>query len=395
MDREQMEQMKKTYRGANQRKLIVILLLIPLIVVATLYSFHVTQYSISFSESIDYILHHDLVYDGTNYRIWLKQNIVWESLVPRGLECVFIGALLAIGGAIMQTLMKNPLADPYTTGISSGALLGVTIYVCLDISVLPFAPDEYAMIANAFVLALVPSMAILAFSIKGRVTPTFMILIGIAVMYIFNAISTMLRYVASDEDVAGIYAWTVGNMGKASWDNVPYVFAVLLVAFVLSMAMSGALNVMSSNDTVAQTEGVNPKRMRLAGYLVVSLATAAAVSFVGTIGFVGLMAPHIARSFVGSNMRYLIPSSAVIGALILLICDAIGRVITATGMPVGVITSIVGGPLFILILLRQRRMIWTRAVINEHFLSERMNRRMHPTDWIRRPITVSCWLVFL
>lgn len=359
MDREQMEQMKRAYRGANRRKLIITLLLVPLIIVVTLYSFHVTQYSISFSESIDYILHHDLVYDGTNYRIWLKQNIVWESLVPRGLECVFIGALLAIGGAIMQTLMKNPLADPYTTGISSGALLGVTIYVCLDISVLPFAPDEYAMIANAFVLALVPSMAILVFSIKGRVTPTFMILIGIAVMYIFNAISTMLRYVASDEDVAGIYAWTVGNMGKASWDNVPYVFAVLLVTFVLSMAMSGALNVMSSNDTVAQTEGVNPKRMRLAGYLVVSLATAAAVSFVGTIGFVGLMAPHIARSFVGSNMRYLIPSSAVVGALILLICDAIGRVITATGMPVGVITSIIGGPLFILILLRQRRAIWS------------------------------------
>lgn len=349
------------YRSSNRKKLLFALLLVPVIALVSVYSFHVTQYNISLGESLDIILHHDLVYDGSNYRQWLKQSIVWDKLVPRGIECVCIGALLAVGGAMMQTLMKNPLADPYTTGISSGALLGVTLHVCLGILILPFAPDEYSLLANAFVLALVPCLMIFLLSLRGKATPTFMILVGIAVMYIFNAVSTTLRYVASDEDSASIYAWTLGNLGKASWDNLPYIVAMLLVALILSMMLSKRLNVMSSSDTLSQSVGVDPKRTRLLGYAIVSFATAAAVSFVGTIGFVGLIAPHIARRFIGSNMRYLIPSSAAIGAALLLVCDSISRIITSTGMPVGVVTSIIGGPLFILILIRQRRSAWLRC----------------------------------
>lgn len=348
------------YKGFNKRKLLFSILLIPVIICIALWSFHVTQYPVSFSDSMDILFHHDILYTGDNYREWLVQDIVWNKLIPRGLECICIGALLAIGGAVMQTLMKNPLADPYTTGISSGALLGVTLYVCLGFTVVPFAPDEYAMMINAFILALIPCLLIFGFSLRGKATPTYMILIGIAVMYIFNAISTTLRYVASDEDSASIYAWTLGNLGKATWSNLPYVAFVLIISFILIMLLSDRLNVMSSSDSLAQSVGVEPKRTRLLGYAIVSLATAAAVCFVGTIGFVGLIAPHIARRFTGSNMRYLIPSSAAIGALLLIVCDSISRVITSTGMPVGVITSIIGGPLFIIILVRQRKGAWIR-----------------------------------
>jgi len=346
------------YMRQNRRKIIFTLVLIAITALIAVYSICVTQYPISFSEAWQIVCNNLDHVIPTEYADRLKSYIVWDGLVPRAIVGILVGAILGISGAVMQSTIRNPLADPYTTGISSGALLGVTLFVLFGVTIVPDAGRDAGMFASAFVFALVPCAIIVLFSVFRKVTPTAMILIGIAVMYIFNAVTTLLRYTCSYEDSATIYSWAVGTLGKAGWSAVPFLLSVFLVLLATVMALAGSINVLASDDQAAVALGVNPQRLRIGCLIIVSLATTAAVCYTGTIGFVGLIAPHIARIFVGSNNRYLIPSSAAVGAFILIAADCLARVVGTTGVPVGVVTALVGGPLFLLILLRQKKSSW-------------------------------------
>ncbi len=288
--------------------------------------------------------------------------VVWEKSVPRMIAVLTAGSAMGVCGAAMQSTLKNPLADPYITGISSGANFGVALATIAGIFIIPGITGDLGLILNAFLISLVPALAIISLSsLRRRTGPTTMILIGIAVMYLFGACTTMLKLTASDESYATVFAWSLGTLGSITWKTVPFLVSASAAAAVLFCLMNARLNLLSDNDDLALTSGLSVRRVRLISICAVSLTTATIVCFTGTIGFVGLVAPHIMRIFMGSDNRYLIPASAAAGAFILAAADCIAIEITPTGLPVGVITSIIGGPVFVYILIKQHKRTWNRA----------------------------------
>ena len=356
-----MNPLTKEYKARHHRNFILLAVVIAVTAAIAIYSICVTQYSISFSEALNVIHNHRYHIEPTTYREELVDFLVWDGLIPRSIVGVLIGAILGLCGCLMQSTIRNPLADPYTTGISSGALLGVTLSVIFGISIIPGLDSDLGMMTMAFIFALIPCSVILLIATFKKVSPTMIVLIGIALMYLFTSISTLFRYTGTDESVAIIYSWTVGTLGWSKWSSVLPLMVTFVAVFVLSMLMSRSINVMSTSDRLAISLGVDPQKIRITCLVIVSIAAAIAVCYSGTIGFVGLVAPHIARIFVGSNTRVLIPASACIGAFTLIAADAVARVIVSTGLPVGVITSLVGGPIFLIILVRQKKSAWGPA----------------------------------
>lgn len=348
------------YRKRIKRSYLWLVILLLITAAITIYSICVTQYHIAFGRALEILINNINGIEPIDYWDRLETSIVCDSLVPRAIGAVIVGAVLGISGTVMQSIVRNPIADPYTTGISSGALLGVTVSVVLGIDLLPIMDSSISLMGTAFLFALIPCFIVMIMSARHKVTSTMMVLIGVAVMYMFNAISTLLRYTSTDEKIAEIFNWTVGVLGRVHWESLPVLLAALVLLILFSYFQHRMLNILSADDRLCVSLGINPQRMRLISMAVVAVATAIAVCYVGTIGFVGLVAPHIARMFVGSNHAILLPASAVIGAFILIAADCIARVATPTGLPVGVITSLVGGPIFLYILVRQKKSAWGR-----------------------------------
>jgi iron complex transport system permease protein len=183
-----------------------------------------------------------------------------------------------------------------------------------------------------------------------------MILTGIALMYVFSAVTALLMFFADPDAVKSVYIWTVGSLGKADWNSIPFVAAVAAVCFIFLQINAGALNVMTAGDKSAGSLGVNVQRMRILVLLVSSLMTAAIVSFTGTIGFIGLVSPHLCRLIIGSDNRFLIPASALIGSILLLTADFTARtIISPVILPVGTITAFIGSPLFFYLLIKRKK----------------------------------------
>ena len=286
-----------------------------------------------------------------------EESIVWNLRMPRILLAIIAGAGLASSGAMTQGILRNPLATPYTLGISSAAGLGATIAIILSKGV--FA-GKYVVIGNAFLFSMIPTFVVLALARFKGATPETMILAGIAMMYIFSAVTTILMYFAEAEAVKSAYFWMVGDLGKASWDIIPPILLSLLICFPLLMWKTWDVNVMiTAGDEVAKSLGVNPERERIFVMLISAFLTASIISFTGTIGFVCLVAPHICRIVIGGDYRYLLPASALFGGALLLTCDTIARTILAPViLPVGVITNCLGGPMFLYLLVKRRREYW-------------------------------------
>lgn len=313
------------------------------------------QSGLSFSESyrilIDCLLDR---FDGDQ----IDYNIIWEVRVPRALMALLVGAALAVAGGVMQNLLMNPLAEPFTMGISSGAFLGAVFAITSGIFLIPFITGDAGTVVNAFLLSLAPVAMIALISRFKKTTATTMILCGIAIMYIFSSISTLMMVLADPTHLAEAYNWRVGNLGKASWHAVALVAPATVILITLLILSAKWVNSLSIGDRGATTIGTNPHRARIICFVLVALITAFAVSFTGTIGFVGLVVPHIVRGFIGSNNHYLLPACAGFGGLFLVVMDTIAKMIMYTGLPVGIITSAIGGPMFIYILVQRKRKIW-------------------------------------
>ncbi len=253
----------------------------------------------------------------------------------------------------MQSIMKNPLADPYTTGISSGASFGATLAMTMGVTV---AGGSAGLIINAFVFSLIPAAIIILVSGMKGATPTVMILSGIAVMYIFNAFTTLFMLLADPEDLAAVYSWQVGSLGRSSWDYIPIMTAVTAVGVLALQFLAGKINVLTTGDDNAKSLGVEAGKLRIFCLIVVSLVTASVVSFTGIIGFVGLVCPHVVRIFLGSDNRYLIPASALFGVVLVLVSDVVGRTLLyPTVLQVGVVTAFIGGPMFLYLIIKANR----------------------------------------
>ena len=349
------EAMMAQYRASNRKKLIFIsvsLLLTAIFFFLTL-GFGVYEISIVDADKafIDHLLGRELDPKVEEY--------IWNTRVPRAIGAIAVGAGLSVAGAVMQNDFKNPLAEPYTMGISSGAFLGATLSLILGFSIIPFVSSDFQTVVNAYLFSLIPVAIIIIVSRFRKLTPVSMILIGIAIMFLFSSISQILMVTAPSENLADAYSWRVGALDRLRWDKLPLVLVSTAVFTALLCLFIRKLNVMYIGDRSVKTVGEDPPKIRMATLVLASLLTAGIVSFTGTIGFIGLVGPHIARIFVGSNNRYLIPASAMFGAAFILFADSIAKISGVNGLPVGVISSMIGGPLFIWILVKQRKSAWT------------------------------------
>ena len=349
------DEFKTTYHKYISKKVLFVAICIVVSIVAIGLELSIGAYDVSFVDSYKALFDHILGNVPADELGRGVDHIVWDLRLPRSIVGFAAGVVLGVCGAAMQSSMKNPLADPYTTGISSGASFGAALALILGFSILPGAFGDTALVLNAFVFSLIPAALIVVVSMfKKDISPTSMILIGISVMYFFTAATTLLKLTASEESLSEIYIWSIGTIGKASWDNVAIIVLAAVVGVVLIQMLAKKLNVVAMCDRDAISLGVNAKRVRLVSLLIVSLVTATIVPFTGTIGFIGLIAPHVARLFLGSDDKYLIPASAAFGAMLLLCSDCVAKSI-GTGLPVGVITAVLGGPLFLYLLIKQAK----------------------------------------
>jgi len=282
----------------------------------------------------------------------LADTVVWHLRLPRILMAILAGAMFAMSGSTTQAILRNPLATPYTLGVSAGAGLGASIGIILGTGILG---GQLVIIGNALVFSLIPAFVILIMVKHRGAEPTTIILSGVAIMYIFSACTTLLQYFAEANAVSAAVFWLVGDLSRASWWQLPYVLIVFVVCFAINIRLSWDLNLMKMGDDTAKSLGVEVDRVRKITLVTACVSTATVVSFTGAIGFICLLAPHICRAIIGGDERFLIITSSLFGANLLLVADLIARRIIAPIMlPVGALTAFLGGPLLLYLLIRRK-----------------------------------------
>ena len=320
------------------------------------YSISVGSYKIPVPEVIS-----TLVMKNTASKV---HDVIWNIRLPRILTAIIAGAGLSVAGAAMQSILRNPLGSPFTLGISNAAAFGAAFALsALGAGKVASRTAEAAIIVNnpylitvcAFMSALLATLVILLLVKYRGATPETMILTGVALGSLFSAGTTALMYFAESMEIAAIVFWQFGDAGKTGWKELALIAVFTLPAVIYFMRNSWNYNAMQAGDETAKSLGVNVENIRIAGMIVSSLLTATIVSFIGIVGFVGLVIPHIVRRFIGGNEMYLIPYSCLTGGLLLLAADTAARtVISPVVLPVGILTSFMGAPLFIYLVIKGR-----------------------------------------
>ncbi len=288
--------------------------------------------------------------DGSNTTFWTLYA------TPPVLGALIGGAGLAICGAIMQSTLRNPMADPYTTGISSGASFGAAIAMSSG-SLLVTNPN--ITVIMAFLFSLIPVIVILGMSKFTNASPVTIVMTGIGIMYIFNALTSLIKIKEGSLVTIALDNWLMGDVQLVEWSELLPMFAIVVAGIILSMFLASKINVLATGDESAKALGIDADRLRILCMVLTAVVSAGVISFTGLIGFVGLVCPHIVRMFVGSDNRYLIPASAAVGSLLMVAAHLVGRtVLSPTLIPVGIIMSCIGGPLFIWLVLRRNKNAW-------------------------------------
>ena len=281
-------------------------------------------------------------------------SVVWSLRAPRGLLALIVGAGLALAGVVMQTLVRNPLADPYLLGVSSGASVGATAVITIGVFT---SFGLYAISVGALFGALAATAIVYLITlVQGGLTPLRLILTGVVASSAFSALASFLVFKAQDARAAqGVMFWMLGSVVGAQWDRLLLPALVVLAAFLILMFMSNPLDAMAAGPDTAAALGVNVERLRQILFFIQALLVGAMVSVAGGIGFVGLVIPHLARIMVGSLHRRLLPIAMVLGAVFMVWVDVIARIAAPPQeIPLGVVTGVLGAPLFLLLMGRGR-----------------------------------------
>ncbi|MBB3811020.1 FecCD family ABC transporter permease [Pseudochelatococcus contaminans] len=281
--------------------------------------------------------------------------ILWDVRLPYALMAILVGAALGLAGAEMQTVLNNALASPFTLGVSAAAMLGASVVIVFN--VLPAWLDQnYGIALGAFIFAVGSTMLIQALSRLYGATVDTVVLFGIAMVFVLNALTALIQFVANTDALQQVVFWNMGSLTRATWDKIAIVAVVLALCLPLSMTQVWAMTALRGGEDHARSFGIPVERLRLVVMLRVSLLAAVAVCFVGTIGFIGLVGPHIARLALGEDHRFYLPGSALAGALVLSLSSVASKlIIPGIILPVGIVTSLVGIPLFMGLILSQRR----------------------------------------
>lgn len=343
------------YNVAKAKKIAIILILLALVFLFFVVSVFVGSGTLSFKEVFLAIF---------NKGSETARLIVRRIRFPRVIAALIAGGGLAVSGLVMQTVLKNPLASPTTLGVSNAAVFGANFaIIVVGAGAFHSTHGSWLSISNpylvstfSFLSAIIAAGSILLLARLKNLNASAIVLAGVAVSAIFQAGTTLIQYFASDSQVASAVYWTFGDLGRASYKTDLIMFIVVAVSTLFFFLKRWDFSAMSGGIAYAKTLGVNTRFMTIMSLLLASLITSVTVSFLGIIGFVGLTAPQFMKRIVGDDYRYLLPSSFLAGALLLLISDILGRLpIFGTSVPVGVVTSLIGGPVFLAILLRRKK----------------------------------------
>ncbi len=279
----------------------------------------------------------------------LTQRIVWELRTPRVLLAFITGAGLALAGALLQTVTRNPLADPYLFGVSNGASFGAVVVI----STLG-ATVGIGMVMGAFIGSAISVTIVMALAGRG-VQIERMLLAGVAVAYMFSAATSLVLYSSDPEVTVNYLFWALGSLARAEWNQLPLPFLVVSLGLIVTLAFHRQLRAVLSGEESAQTLGVNVSRLRLGMLFLASLMTATLVAYTGGIGFIGLMIPHVVRRLMGVNNAKTLVATALLGGLFLVWVDVVARTLMENQeMPVGIITAGIGSFFFLAVLYRRR-----------------------------------------
>jgi iron complex transport system permease protein len=301
----------------------------------------------------------------TGHSVSTKWNlIIWNIRLPQALAAIVAGAGLSVAGVAMQSILRNPIASPFTLGISNAGAFGAAVsVVVLGTGKVQSTVANAVIINNPYLTTIVAlffcllatGVILLISSIRGA-SPEVMVLAGVALSSIFTAGTAFLQYFADDTQLAAVVFWTFGDVGRVNWLELKIMAGVVLFAIIYFIANCWNYNAIDAGDETAKGLGVNVERIRLTGMVIAAFVSAVLVAFLGVIGFVGLVCPHMVRRVIGDDQRYLIPGSALFGGILLLVSDTAARlIISPYVLPVSILTAFMGAPVFIYLLLKGYR----------------------------------------
>jgi iron complex transport system permease protein len=328
------------YLKNERKKFYIIILLVMLALVSGLiFMTHHTTVSVG---EVPYIIYRVLSGQSVN----AQEKIVLYMRMPMILMAFAAGMGLAVSGAAMQSITHNDLVSPFTLGVSAASAFGASLCIVSGNTIFH---SSIGMVAGAFISSVICIFLVNGISIRTGSSATSLVLVGIAMNYLFSALSATVQFFAQEYKLGEIVQWTFGTLNKATWNTIAISFILIVVVFAVYSFFSISLDAMAFNDDeMVRSLGIDPAHVRRLTGLLAVLLTAAIISFTGVIGFVGLIAPHIARRIVGNEHRFFLPMSAVVGALLLLYADFIGRnLMYPVSIPVGIVVSFIGVPLFV------------------------------------------------
>ena len=335
------------YSMINWKRRIVFTTAVAAVILMIIVDMSIGSSSLTFRECVRILLQGPKV-EGT------YELIVWRVRLPMTLTCVGVGGCLALSGLQVQTITNNPLASPYTLGISSGASFGAAIGIVTGAAVFGLQWVGTALVAFAFAL-FVTIMIFFLGKMKGMSAHT-LVLVGIIMNFFFSALQQYLQYRASAEIAQIIANWSFGNLARASWTSALAGITVTAFGVLYFGRLSWKLTAFTAGEERALSLGIPVEKLKMQVFIVSALLIATGVGFIGTVGFVGLVAPHCARILVGEDQRYLMPVSTLFGMLVMLTASAVSKLMTQGSMlPVGIVTSIVGVPFLFVLLMREVR----------------------------------------
>lgn len=338
---------RKMYNNLISNRILIISIILAGLIILFLFNISIGSSSISVGQ----ILRALFLNEGEGNNVMIVKDV----RLPMALMAIVVGAALGIGGCEIQTILRNPIASPYTLGISSAASFGAAVGLILNNSILNL-PETLAVTGNAFFFTLIVSIAIYIFSLQRQIGKTAIILFGIALNFLFSSLTMILQYIADENQLQSLMFWNFGSLLKTTWNKFMIVFIVLLICMIILYKNAWELTAMTLDDTKARSIGVDVSKVRRLVILITSIISAVAVSFVGTIGFVGLVAPHIARLTVGEDQRFFMPLSALLGGFILSLAFLLSKlIIPGVILPIGLVTSVIGIPFFMAIIFSKMR----------------------------------------
>lgn len=343
---------ERTRRTRAARGPVVLVGLLVLLIAACIISAGVGQFSIPPLEVLGSFLHHFHIPVGSMPTQPEGDATLWQVRFPRIMLALLVGAALGCGGAVLQGVFANPLAEPGVIGVSAGSASGASAVIVFGGA----AISEYAISAGAFVAGLIATGVVYWLArAGGRTEVVTLVLTGIAVNAFAGGVIAYLTFRASPTARDEIVFWQLGSLSRATWQSVGIVAPMVVVGLIAAMLMAHKLDLLSLGEVAARHLGVDVERLRQIAIVVVALLTAAAVAFCGIILFVGLVIPHLMRMLVGPAHRILVPASIIGGALLLVVADLCARTLVAhADLPIGILTSLVGGPFFLYLLRRER-----------------------------------------